>query len=66
MLGSDLKRVLSGTTTTVETAGRVLGISRNAAYQAVRNGEIPSIRMARRVVVPTTPLRRMLGLDAGE
>jgi excisionase family DNA binding protein len=44
----------------VEEAGRVLGIGRSAAYEAVRRGEIPSIRLGKRVVVPRAALERML------
>jgi DNA (cytosine-5)-methyltransferase 1 len=43
-----------------------LGIGVSTAYTAVTAGEIPSIRLGGRVVVPTAALRRMLGLDAGE
>jgi excisionase family DNA binding protein len=44
---------------------KVLGISRAAAYEAVKTGEIPSIRIGRRIVVPTAAVRRMLQLDSG-
>ena len=43
--------------------GQILGLSRGAAYQAVERGEIPVIRVGRRLLVPTAALRRMLGLD---
>jgi excisionase family DNA binding protein len=45
-------------------AGWALGTSRGATYDAVARGEIPSIRIGRRVVVPTAALRRLLGLDS--
>jgi hypothetical protein len=54
---------LSGLTTTVPIAGRLLGLSRNKAYEAAARGEIPTLRFGKRIVVPTVPLRRMLGLD---
>jgi len=47
----------------VVRAGQILGISRSTAYAAVNDGEIPSIRLGRRLVVPTAHLLRMLGLD---
>ena len=53
---------LEGVTTTVPVAGRVLGLSRNKAYEAAARGEIPTLKFGRRLVVPTMPLRRMLGL----
>jgi excisionase family DNA binding protein len=48
-------------TLTVEEAAATLGISRAFAYEAVRRGEIPSIRIGRRVLVPQAALARMLG-----
>lgn len=49
-------------TLTVEEAGALLGISRAFAYEAVRRGEIPSIRIGRRVLVPRVALERLLSL----
>lgn len=51
-------------TLTVEQAAEALGISRGSAYEAVNRGEIPSLRIGRRLVIPTAALWRMLGLDA--
>ena len=48
----------------VEEAGAVLGISRSTAYECVKRGEIPSIRLGRRVVVPVAEVRRMLGIES--
>ncbi|HEY3090682.1 MAG TPA: helix-turn-helix domain-containing protein [Jatrophihabitantaceae bacterium] len=50
-------------TVTVEEAGDALGVSRASAYEGVRKGEIPSIKIGRRIVVPTAALRRLLELD---
>jgi excisionase family DNA binding protein len=50
-------------TISVEEAGELLGIGRSTAYDAVRTGEIPSIRFGRKIVVPTAAVRRMLRLD---
>lgn len=50
-------------TVSVEMAGRCLGIGRAAAYDAAARGDIPTIRIGRRIVVPTAALRRMLQLD---
>jgi hypothetical protein len=50
----------------VEIAGRAFGLSRGAAYTAVRNGQIPSLKIGGKYVIPTAPIRRMLGLDRGE
>lgn len=50
-------------TITVPAAGAVLGLSKPSAYEAARRGEIPTIRIGRRLVVPTAKLLVMLGLD---
>jgi excisionase family DNA binding protein len=50
-------------TLTVEQAGEFLGISRSAAYRAVSSGELPSVRIGRRLLVPTAKLLALLGLD---
>jgi len=47
-------------TITVDEAATRLGLSRNGAYEAVRRGEIPSLRIGRRVLVPRAALERML------
>ncbi len=47
-------------TMTVEEAAVVLGISRATPYDAVSRGEIPSIRIGRRILIPKVALERML------
>jgi excisionase family DNA binding protein len=49
-------------TISVDRAGELLGVSRGSAYEAVRRGEVPSIRIGHRVVVPTAALLKLLGL----
>lgn len=39
-------------TLTIPEVAQRLGIGRSCAYEAVRKGEIPSIRVGRRIVVP--------------
>jgi len=50
-------------TVTVEEAAGILGISRTFAYEAVRRGELPAIRIGRRLVIPRAALARLLSLD---
>lgn len=45
----------------VPEVARRLGISRSFAYELVSAGEIPSVRLGRRVLVPVHQLRRLLG-----
>lgn len=47
-------------TITVEEAAARLGISRTLAYELVRRGEIPSLRLGRRRLVPVHALDLML------
>ena len=41
-------------------AGKVLGIGRSAAYAAARTGELPTIKIGRRLLVPIVALERWL------
>ena len=45
---------------TVPEAGKLLSISRASAYEGVRRGQIPSIRVGRRLMVPKAALFAML------
>lgn len=47
-------------TVTVEEAARALGIGRGTAYEAVRRGEIPAIRLGKRLVVPKQAIEQLL------
>jgi excisionase family DNA binding protein len=51
-------------TMTVEETAVVFNISRSTAYEAARTGEIKTIRVGRRMLVPTAWVRRTLELDA--
>lgn len=46
----------------VEEACKLLGISRYSGYRAAREGELPTLRLGRRVFVPTAKLLGMVGL----
>ena len=46
----------------VEEAGRLLGISRAFAYELVARGELPVIRLGRRIVVPKAQLFALVGM----
>jgi excisionase family DNA binding protein len=45
---------------TVSEAATILRISRGSAYEAAKRGEIPTIRIGRRWLVPLAALERML------
>jgi excisionase family DNA binding protein len=44
----------------VPEAGALLGLSRNASYEAAKNGDIPTIRIGRLLKVPKAALDRLL------
>lgn len=47
-------------TITIDEAARELGLSRNAAYDAAKRGELPTIRMGKRLLVPRGPFEALL------
>jgi excisionase family DNA binding protein len=47
-------------TCTIDEAAKILGICRNKAYQAARRGEIPTLRIGKRLLVPLAAFERLL------
>lgn len=47
-------------TLTIEEAARILGISRALGYRLARTGQLPTMRLGRRIVVPLVALERLL------
>jgi excisionase family DNA binding protein len=47
-------------TVSVPEAGRQLGVGRDAAYRAAALGQLPTIRIGRRLLVPRAALERLL------
>jgi excisionase family DNA binding protein len=60
-MGMDINQPL---TLTVEQTAKLLGIGRSTAYELVHTGDIPSLRLGRRIVVPIALLRPLLGICA--
>ncbi len=48
---------------TVPEAGQLLGLSRNAAYEAAKRGDIPTLRMGRLLRVPKGPFHKLVGAE---
>ena len=46
-------------TVTVDEAAKLLGIGRTLAYEAVRVGDLPTIRIGRRILIPVAELIRL-------
>jgi excisionase family DNA binding protein len=54
-------------TMTVPEAGKeYFGLSRNAAYSAAKNGDIPTIKIGRLLRVPIRALEEMLNAASGQ
>jgi excisionase family DNA binding protein len=49
-----------GLAVSVPEAGRPLGLGRNSAYEAAAKGDIPTIRIGGRILVPRKALDRLL------
>lgn len=47
---------------TVPEAGAFVHLGYTASYEAARRGDLPTIRLGRRLFVPTAKLRELLGL----
>ncbi len=47
-------------TLTVEETAKLLGIGRNLCYDRVKTGEIPVIKIGRRLLVPRKALEKLL------
>jgi excisionase family DNA binding protein len=47
-------------TLTIEETAKLLGIGRNLAYDRVKTGEIPVIKIGRRLLVPRRALEKLL------
>jgi len=47
-------------TLSVEETARLLGIGRNLCYDRIKAGEIPSLKIGRRLLVPKTALEKLL------
>ena len=45
---------------TVDEVARILRIGRISAYQAIERGDVPSIRIGRRILIPRMALEQML------
>ena len=51
-------------TYTVEEAASLIGISRAKAYKCVRSGELRSVHLGRRIVIPAIAIEDLLGMAA--
>lgn len=47
-------------TMTIEEAAKALGVGRNKAYEAAKAGQIPTIKIGKRRLVPIVAFEKML------
>jgi excisionase family DNA binding protein len=59
-----MSELLSPRTYTIDEAAQLLGIGRNSAYEAARRGEIPTVKIGKRLLVPKASFDRLLAGDA--
>jgi excisionase family DNA binding protein len=59
-IGKKGERMEEKLTLSVEEAAKVLGIGRNLCYDKVKTGEIPVIKIGRRLLVPRRALEKLL------
>lgn len=52
-------------TLSVAAASKILGVSRNTGYSAAKAGQLPVLRIGRKIRVPKALLERMLTTSAG-
>jgi len=47
-------------TLSIPEAAKLLGIGRNQAYEAAKRGEIPTVKIGKRILVPLAALEKKL------
>jgi excisionase family DNA binding protein len=61
---ADISELLRQPTLTPEQVSRIFGLSRNGTYDAIKRGEIASVRLGKKILVPTAVIRKMLSIEA--
>ena len=51
-------------TVNVDEAARIIGVGRNRLYESIREGQLPVLRLGRRILISRAVLERVL--EAGE
>jgi hypothetical protein len=63
-MNEELRALLAHPTASVPDVGRVcFGLSRNGSYDAAKRGDFPTIEIGRLLKVPTSALRKQLGIE---
>jgi hypothetical protein len=61
-MSDEIKAILDKPTCSVEEFRKIFGLSKNPAYDAVRRGDVRSVRIGGCIRIPTAPLKAKLGL----
>ena len=51
---------------TIEEGSKALGLSRGSMYKAVHRGDVPALRIGRRMMIPRAALSRLLSCTSPE
>jgi hypothetical protein len=62
MVSAEIDALLSKPVIRPKDVPAVLPIALMAVYRAIERGDIESIRVGKKIMVPTAPLRRKLGM----
>ena len=58
-----IEEALQKATMTIPEAGATFfGLGRSGAYEAAKRGDLPTIKVGRRLIVPVAPLAEKIGL----
>lgn len=49
---------------TIEEVAKMLGVSKGTAYECVKTGELPHIKLGRRIVVPIASFEKFLNVTS--
>lgn len=60
---NEIGELLAGPVITPAEALKVLPLSRNGLYEAIRRGDLQTVKIGNKILVPTGPLRRQLGIE---
>jgi excisionase family DNA binding protein len=62
----DELRISRAAVVTVAQAASIFGVDVRTVARAIENGELPAVRLGRRVLIPRLPLLAVLGVTAGD
>lgn len=65
LVDPEIREALTGSLAVpVSIVSLITGTGEYAVRRGIQSGDIPSIRVGRKIMVPTAPLRRLLGIES--